>query len=174
EAGRFAIHVEVVDLDDILRSSFEVFEGLATSKEISLERRVAEAPMFVRADKARILQVLSNLVGNAIKFTPAGGTVRVSAERHGEGIEISVSDTGVGIEPDELPHLFDRFWQRPGYEKKGTGLGLFIAKGIIEAHGGRIWAESEPGRSTTFCFTLAAATSDAAERAAPHPPPVRP
>jgi signal transduction histidine kinase len=106
------------------------------------------------ADRERLLQVLNNLVGNALKFSSAGGTVRVSAERAENGVRLSVSDTGPGLDSADLPCVFDRFWKGETGGKKGTGLGLHIAKGIVEAHGGRIWVESRLGHGCQFHFTV--------------------
>src|SRR6185503_18664853 len=113
-------------------------------------------PLRVLADAPRIGQVLSNLVGNAIKFTPAKGQVTIAVARSDERAMISVSDNGTGIGKDTLPHVFDRFWQVPNasIRSRGAGLGLPIARGIVHAHGGKMWAESEPGRGSTFSFTL--------------------
>jgi signal transduction histidine kinase len=109
----------------------------------------------IHADSARIQQVLSNLVGNAIKFTPPGGRITVRAERAGPNeVRVVVSDTGPGIAPEMLPHVFSRFWQGKRSDRRGVGLGLSIAKGIIEAHDGRIWVESRPGEGTKFIFSL--------------------
>jgi signal transduction histidine kinase len=116
-------------------------------------RDCADAPP-VPADDGRVLQVIANLVGNAVKFTPAPGAVHLSAEVRGDECRISVRDTGPGIPPDQLPHLFGSFWQARDADRRGLGLGLAIAQGIVQAHGGRIWAESEPGRGTTFTFSL--------------------
>src|SRR5690606_29711095 len=98
----------------------------------------------VLADRDRVLQVFSNLLGNAIKFTPEGGTIRVSAESAGREVVFSVEDSGPGIAPEDLGFLFDRFWQAMNARRADAGLGLAIAKGIVEAHGGRIWVDSEP------------------------------
>jgi signal transduction histidine kinase len=108
----------------------------------------------VNADASRVLQVLSNLVGNAIKFTPAGGRIVVGAKRVGEKVLCSVTDTGPGIPTDKLPHIFDRFWQANHADRRGIGLGLAIAKGIVEAHGEQIWVVSEVGGGSTFLFAL--------------------
>ncbi len=105
-------------------------------------------------DPDRLLQVLTNLLGNAIKFTPNGGRVAIAAKVIGETLHISVADTGIGIGPADLPHIFDRFWQAPSRSKLGSGLGLAICKAIVELSGGRITAESEPGIGTTITFTL--------------------
>ncbi|MBD0320237.1 MAG: ATP-binding protein [Gemmatimonadetes bacterium] len=103
---------------------------------------------------SRVLRVLSNLLGNTVKFTPPGGSSTVSAAPTGDAVLFSVADTGAGIAAKHLPHLFDRYWQARRGEKEGLGLGLSIARGIVEAHGGRIWAESTPGEGATFHFTL--------------------
>ena len=102
--------------------------------------------------------MLSNLLGNAIKFSPEGGTITVRAERRGDELLITVVDTGPGIAADELPHVFDRYWKARPASQVGAGLGLYIAKGIVEAHGGRIWAESSAG-GARLIFTSAPHTS---------------
>ena len=110
----------------------------------------------VSADAERIGQVLSNLVGNAIKFTPSGGKITVSAASDGDFVRVSVSDTGTGIAKEQLPHIFDRFWQssKSTIRARGAGLGLPIARGIVRAHGGKIGVASETGKGSTFWFTL--------------------
>ncbi|MGQ0834369.1 MAG: sensor histidine kinase [Gammaproteobacteria bacterium] len=112
-----------------------------------------DVPVMV-GDRDRLGQVLSNLVSNALKFTPPQGRVSVRARLHHDNIHVSVQDTGPGVHPDSLPHIFDRFWQADRTSSAGAGLGLQIAKGIVEAHRGSIWAESELGRGTTFHFTV--------------------
>jgi signal transduction histidine kinase len=119
----------------------------------TLEPGVSE--IRVQADAARVIQVLGNLVRNAIKFTPAGGEVEVHAVRRGSSVVFSVRDTGRGIAPAAQARVFDRYWHSRGdATTRGTGLGLSISKGIVEAHGGRIWVESEEGKGSTFSFTL--------------------
>jgi signal transduction histidine kinase len=109
----------------------------------------------VLADRNRMLQICENLIGNAAKFTPAGGRISVGALARGREVLFWVADTGEGIEEDDLPHVFDRFWQgREARKRRGAGLGLPIVKGLVEAHGGRIWAESARDRGTTIFFTL--------------------
>ena len=109
----------------------------------------------VSADRDRIEQVLVNLLHNAVKFTPAGGSVTVSAVLSGDFVQVSISDTGVGISADDLPRIFERFYKADRARSGGgTGLGLAIAKHIVEAHGGRIWAQSAEGKGATFNFTL--------------------
>jgi signal transduction histidine kinase len=153
EAGTRDMQAHRLEPAKAIRSVAEMYLGLAAEKGVAVEVPPCEVP-DVRADRARVLQVLSNLVGNALKFTPAGGTVTVTAEAAGESVAFHVADTGEGIAPEHLPRLFDRFWQAERGDRKGLGLGLAIAKGIVEAHGGRIWAESVPGQGSTFSFTL--------------------
>jgi signal transduction histidine kinase len=133
----------------------EAFEAPAAEHRITLLTEVPEQLPPVSADVDRLLQVLSNLLGNAIKFTQPDGRVTVSASTADQEIMVSVADTGVGIPADELHLVFDRFWHaQKTSHVRGTGLGLAIAQGIIEAHGGRIWVESAPGSGSTFSFTL--------------------
>jgi signal transduction histidine kinase len=108
----------------------------------------------VHADRHRIQQVLSNLIGNSLKFTPAGGIIAFSAERRDDHVLFMVSDTGPGIPSKHLTDIFSPYWQAKRTERLGAGLGLPIAKGIVESHRGKIWAESEPGKGTKFFFTL--------------------
>ena len=112
------------------------------------------APLRVMADRDRVLQVFSNLVGNALKFTPAEGTVSLAVEQAGDFARFTVTDSGAGFPAEYLPRLFDRFWKGDRSGRHSAGLGLYIARGIVLAHGGQIGAESEPGRGTTFAFTL--------------------
>jgi signal transduction histidine kinase len=108
----------------------------------------------VEADRDRIHQVMSNLIGNALKFTPSGGQVTVTAEQAPSGVSVTVSDTGPGIEPEMKEHLFDRFWRGHTTNLRGAGLGLAIVKGILEAHGSGVDVETELGRGSAFSFTL--------------------
>ena len=116
-------------------------------------RAPAELPA-VEADRDRILQVMYNLIGNALKFTPSGGQVTVVAEQAPGGVSVTVSDTGPGIEPEMKEHLFDRFWRGHGTNLRGAGLGLAIVKRILDAHGTRVDVETEVGRGSSFSFTL--------------------
>ena len=154
EAGQFSVDPAPCSVDEILTEIAAMFEPIAESKQIQIEHSLEEPGLSVFADRERVLQVLSNLVGNALKFTDPGGHVSVSVDRQATMARFAVQDTGTGIRDENLSHIFDRFWkdQTPG--KKGTGLGLFIAKGIVVAHGGHIWAESEPGHGSSFYFTL--------------------
>jgi signal transduction histidine kinase len=153
EAGRFTVNVARYSIADLLRDTADMFGALAAGKQLRFEQRVESPGLALLVDRERVLQVFSNLIGNAFKFTPPGGHVRLCVERQGAMVRFGVLDTGPGIAPANLPRVFERFWtQTPG--KKGTGLGLFIAKGIVDAHGGRIWVESGPGQGTSFFFTL--------------------
>ena len=113
----------------------------------------------VSADPLRVHQVLSNLVGNAIKFTPRNGRITLSADHVGGDVRFAVTDTGAGIPADQLPHIFGQFWQASRTDRRGIGLGLAIAKGIVEAHHGRIWVESTVGTGSRFFFTLPSANA---------------
>lgn len=154
EAGRFSLMRAPCDVDELVREAMELFEPLAATKQVQLEAIITDAGLVTYADRERVLQVLSNLIGNALKFTPQGGQVTVTVERRGDEARFAVLDTGPGIARDHLPHIFDRFWKHDTPGIKGTGLGLFIAKGIVDAHGGRMWAESELGHGARFYFTL--------------------
>lgn len=169
ESGRFSVKPAPCDVEETVREAGATFDGLATAKSIRVDARVAEPGLAVMADRARLVQVLINLVGNAVKFTPEGGKVTVAAERAGADVRFSVVDTGPGIAPAHLPHVFDRFWKADQEGIKGTGLGLFIAKGIAEAHGGRIWVESQLGSGATFSFTLPCADATPASPERPSP-----
>jgi signal transduction histidine kinase len=165
EAKRLSIKPEACAADDLVRETIGLFEPQATTKHIRLVPNVAERDLIIRADRDRVLQVLSNLVGNAVKFTPKNGTVTLAVTREGRNVRFAVCDTGPGIDPDHLPHVFDRFWRHETRGLKGTGLGLFIAKSIVEAHGGTILADSKLGFGATFSFTLELA--DTGARATP-------
>ena len=127
---------------------------VAASGALRLESEVPEELPRVLVSPARIQQLLSNLVGNAIKFTPRDGVITVRAERDADGVRVAVIDPGPGIAPEQLPHIFGRFWQGKRTDRRGLGLGLAIAKAIVEAHGGRIWVESTVGEGSTFYFTV--------------------
>ncbi len=169
DAGRLAVEAQPLSAAGLLREAAEPFQLLATEKNITLSTLAPAESLHVSADRERVLQVLSNLLGNALKFTPAGGTIQLRAQREAELVCFSVSDTGPGVSAEQLPHIFDRYWQAKRSGRLGIGLGLSIAKGIVEAHGGRIWAESASGAGSSFHFTLAAAEPAAATTAATPP-----
>lgn len=155
EAGGFAVQPAPCTAADLLRETAEMFDLMAASKQIQLEWKVTPPELEVRADRERIVQVLTNLIGNALKFTPSGGRVTVTVDADGPYARFAVADTGHGIAPADAARVFDRFWRKGATSQKGTGRGLFIAKSIVEAHGGRIWVESDVGRGATFIFTVA-------------------
>ena len=154
EARTFAVAARPVDVPKLFDEAREMLDVHARERDIAFTCPAPPAPLSIAGDHARLMQVLSNLVGNAIKFTPAGGRVDVRTRIVGKMLEISVEDSGPGIDAKLLPNLFDRFWQADRTTRAGAGLGLPIAKGIVEAHHGRIWAESTPGQGTTVRFTL--------------------
>jgi signal transduction histidine kinase len=153
DAKRFTVRPEACAADPLIQTTYDMFVQLANAKQLGLEQQIARPDLSVLCDRERILQVLSNLVGNAIKFTPARGRVTLAVERSGDCARFSVSDTGPGIEPEHVPYVFDRYWKHDR-STKGSGLGLFIAKSIIDAHDGKIWVETKPGEGATFSFTL--------------------
>ena len=132
----------------------EVMRTQAEARRQNIELNIGSGLPLVWADPDRIGQVLSNLLGNAIKFSPEDSKVIVSALQQGDRVVIGVSDQGPGIPPEYLQKVFDRYWQPAGTKGLGSGLGLSIAKGIVEAHCGKIWAESQPGYGSSFYFTL--------------------
>jgi PAS domain S-box-containing protein len=158
ESGRLAIDAQAEEVDVIINDMIEMLRPLAVGSSIVLESSVPEGLPPVLADSARIQQVLSNLVGNAVKFTPRDGRITVCAEQVGGEIRFAVIDTGPGIPPEQVPHIFGQFWQASSSDRRGIGLGLAIAKGIVEAHKGTIWVESHVGLGSTFYFTLPTAT----------------
>jgi signal transduction histidine kinase len=163
EARHLALDMGAQPIAPLVDEALEMFQAMATQRSLLMERELRDAGEVV-CDRGRILQVFANLIGNAIKFTRDGGSITVRTEfRDGEHW-FSVTDTGPGIAPEHLPHIFDRFWQVQLTARQGTGLGLWIAKGIVEAHGGRLWAESQVGVGSAFFFTIPEASEEAAAR----------
>jgi signal transduction histidine kinase len=163
EASRLSMERRRHAADALVRDAVELEQAAATQKGLALESEVIGGGSFeVICDRERVLQIFSNLIGNAIKFTEAGGAVTVRAEPRGDDALFAVADTGSGIPPEQLPFIFDRFWQAGETARAGTGLGLTIAKGFVEAHGGKIWVESRLGAGTTFSFTLPLAPPEGA------------
>jgi signal transduction histidine kinase len=156
DAGRFAVDMVPERAGSLIREALEMLGPIAATRSVKLVDEMRDGDVFVLADRGRILQVLSNLVGNAVKFTPEGRTVTISGYREDDVVRFSVFDEGPGIPAEHVARIFDRFWQakRRG---EGAGLGLAIAKGIVEAHGGHIWVDNEPGQGARFHFTLTAA-----------------
>jgi signal transduction histidine kinase len=159
QAGKFSLDLEDVAIADIFRQTTESFQPVAEKRGVRFETIPSGDDIVLRVDPLRVSQLVGNIVGNAIKFTPANGTVTLKASRDGERVVVQITDTGPGIAADDIPHLFDDFWQARRNDHRGVGLGLAIAKGIVEAHGGRIWCESTLGVGSTFSFTLPTAST---------------
>jgi signal transduction histidine kinase len=153
QAGGLSLSPIAQDVAALVGEGIEMLLPLAIQKKLKLDGSVS-AGLEVRCDRERVLQILSNLVGNALKFTPAGGSILIDARAIEEEAVFSVRDTGQGISDEALPRIFDRFWQAQKKSHAGIGLGLSIVKGVVEAHGGRLWVESKVGAGTTFYFTL--------------------
>ena len=173
DEGLVRLHQEPVDLRALILETEETGELLAEPAGIEVSADAPVDPVIVPADGSRIRQLVMNLLTNAVKYTPAGGRVRLWLERDDGRVRFGVSDTGIGIAPGDLPHIFDRFWRADSArtrtaERPGVGLGLAICKWIAEAHGGTIEVQSRPGRGTTFSVTL---PTSVAEPAPPAPPP---
>jgi signal transduction histidine kinase len=154
EGGRLSIDKGEHEPSDILRQVLDMFCPLASRKAQELLCFLPDERAPIACDRERIHQVLSNLVGNALKFTPEEGRIRLAARVMPDEVEFSVSDSGPGIDSADIPHIFDRYWQAAGKKRHGAGLGLAIAQGIVHAHGGRMWVDSELGQGATFRFTL--------------------
>jgi signal transduction histidine kinase len=154
EAGRFVIAPAPTDVDALVTEAIDGLQLVAHGRGVSLDRDVPRGLPRVLVDRDRIAQAFSNLIGNAVKFTPPGGHVWVKARRRGENVQFSVVDTGPGISADDLPHVFDRFWRADRGSRNGTGLGLAIAHGIVGAHGGELSATSKVGEGSEFSFTV--------------------
>ena len=156
DAGQLRLSPRATDLAPVIQDSIENLVLGAEAQEVNLTASLPDDLPKVQADPDRVSQVLRNLLVNALRYTPAGGSVTVSASSDDGLVEVAVADTGVGIDPEALPHIFERFWRAdPARARMGsTGLGLSIAQSLIEAQGGRIWAESAPGQGSTFRFTL--------------------
>jgi PAS domain S-box-containing protein len=154
EQGRLSVDPRSETMSAIVRDAIDMLRPLATAQALTLESEVPEDLPRILADAPRIQQVLSNLVGNAIKFTPRGGRITLRAQFESSEVRLAVIDTGPGIPADQLPHIFSRFWQARRRDDRGIGLGLAIARGIVEAHQGRIWVESRVGEGSAFYFTV--------------------
>ena len=154
ESGHLSVEPRPLEAAALVDEALETIQPLATEKELRVETVVPAPRVEVHCDRGRVLQVFTNLLGNAVKFTPAAGRIAVGAEPVERYVRFAVSDTGPGIRSDQLPFVFDRFWQAKETARAGTGLGLAICKGIIQQHGGDIWVESQVGVGTTFFFTL--------------------
>ena len=153
-AGRLRVERRRVPASDILKECADMFEPVMEDAALRFVRRFDDDLPVLLADRHRLQQVLSNLLGNAVRFTPHGGEIVLSATREEDMLRISVRDSGPGVAPDDVPRLFERYFQAPRLLRAGSGLGLYIAKGIVEAHGGDIGVESEVGKGAEFWFTV--------------------
>ncbi len=157
EAGELRLEKQLIDIRDVIRQTVTVIEPRLASKRIVLTVTLPDEAVIVEIDPQRIQQVLLNILSNAERYTPEGGQIMLSAVKLNAEVRVSVTDTGPGIAPEDLPYVFERFWRADRSRARatgGTGLGLAIAKQFIEVHGGRIWAESTLGKGSTFTFSL--------------------
>ncbi|MFL5354362.1 ATP-binding protein [Archangium sp.] len=160
EAGKLLVVPASQDVTALVRESVDTFQPLASAQGLSFSVEIRGETLMAKFDYERVLQVLANLLSNAIKFTEAGGRISIRVESLGQEVHCSVTDTGAGIPNHQLEAVFERFWQARSGDRRGLGLGLYISKCIVEAHGGRIWAESQPGVGSTFTFTLPGAPAE--------------
>jgi PAS domain S-box-containing protein len=160
ESGHLSVDPAPVVAGELVDEAIESIRAQAAAKHIELDLELAMAHLLLHCDRGRVLQVFANILGNAVKFTPARGKISVRGGPDGRFVKFAIADTGPGIAAAELPFIFDRFWQAKATARAGTGLGLAICKGILQQHGGSIWAESELGVGTTFLFTLPIARPD--------------
>jgi signal transduction histidine kinase len=154
DSGRMPVAPQAVTLASVLAPVIDTLGPIAAAGGVSLRDGIQPSLPLVDVDPARLAQVLSNLLSNGVKYTPKGGSVTVLAVEDGDSVRVTISDTGVGIPENEVPRVFDRFWQSKRTNRSGAGLGLTIARGIVRAHGGRIWVESAVGTGTLVHFTL--------------------
>ena len=154
DAGTFTIDPQKEDVRSFVMEAIELHRSISEEKGIKLQIDFMDDCKEIICDRQRILQVLSNLLGNAIKFTPNGQSIRLTVENIDQSIQFSIKDSGPGISADKIPLIFDRYWQASETKKLGAGLGLFIAKSIVEAHKGKIRVESQEGHGANFIFTL--------------------
>jgi signal transduction histidine kinase len=154
DAGKLAVIPATGDLAILIAEAVDIFRATASAKGVLLKTRIDAAPLLAAFDHQRILQVLANLISNSMKFTPPGGTITIGGEQDAGSVRLSVRDTGGGIPDHALERIFERFSQVDKHDRRGLGLGLYISRCIVEAHGGRIWAESQPGEGSKISFTL--------------------
>jgi signal transduction histidine kinase len=167
EAGNAELELSELDLQELIQDCIAGQRQFAATKSLEIRQSLPHATVRVRADREKLSIVLNNLLNNAIKFTPPGGRIQLAVRPQTEMIAVSVTDTGIGIPEQELNQVFDRFYQVESHltrHEGGMGLGLSIARGMIELHGGRIWVESVEGRGSRFTFTLPILWKDAASR----------
>ena len=161
-SGRLSMQWKTEAMQGLVQESVATYERPAQEKGLQLELQPLVEDIQMSCDRARLVQVFSNLLGNAVKFCKPGDSITVRSEARSGVLAFEVADTGPGIAPDDLPHIFDPYWSAGKHKSSGTGLGLYIAKGIVEAHGGNIRVASQPGVGTTFYVTLPVLGSTAA------------
>jgi len=152
ESGTLQVASSPLAPESLVKQAAAQVKPLATHHRLRIS--LPESLPAIRGDHDRLLQVFLNLLSNALKFTPAGGEISLGAEARSDSVRFWVADTGLGIPPEQLAHVFDRYWQGDKRDRRGAGLGLAICEGFVRAHGGRIWAESQPGQGSTFSFAL--------------------
>lgn len=158
DSGRLIVEPKAEDPAELIRDAVDLIAPIAQARQLTVSIELPANAPRVLCDRDRILQVFSNLLGNAVKFTPPGGKTAIRMEDLGERVRFSVSDTGPGLLPEAREHAFERFWQGDPTRKGGTGLGLYIVKALVAAHGGDVSVQSTPGQGATFSFTLPKAT----------------
>jgi two-component system sensor histidine kinase BaeS len=160
ESGQLSLHLEPVDIPELLSDVQTSFSGQAEAAQLIISTEIVGEPtqLTVQGDRGRLDQVLANLVANALRHTPPGGSIKLQAEANPNGVRLTVKDTGEGIPAEDLPYIFDRFWRgnkfRSHQEGVGSGLGLAISRQLVQAHGGSIQVESQPGQGATFIIDL--------------------
>ncbi len=159
DAGKLTMKVERGSPTKLVAEAIDAFHVPASAQGIHLRAADVDGEVTARFDFDRMQQVMANLITNALKFTPQGGAIEVRCATVGDDLTFSVRDTGVGISRELLEQIFERFWKVAEFDRRGLGLGLYISRCIVEAHGGKIWAESTPGKGSTFRFTLPGATA---------------
>jgi signal transduction histidine kinase len=153
DAGKLALVATAGSATDVVAEAIETWDSPAEARGLKLES-LATGQLSATFDRERILQVLGNLITNAMKFSPHGATIVLGVEQVGSNARFSVKDTGAGIAADKLDVIFERFWQVGKNDRRGLGLGLYISRCLVEAHGGEIWVESQLGSGSTFFFTI--------------------
>ncbi|MCA9419728.1 MAG: HAMP domain-containing histidine kinase, partial [Nitrospira sp.] len=164
EAGRMDLHQSPVNMGSLAREVVETLQPMAHERSLILEAHISPTIGFIQGDRDKLIQIFTNLINNALKFTEPPGTVTVAVKQREDGtIQTCVSDTGCGIPLEEQQTIFERFYrgQSPEMKNRGAGLGLAITKSLIELHGGAIWVESNPGEGSRFCFILPGTPSTA-------------
>ena len=164
--GHFPLELAPIEVSLLVDEVVTLSQPLALDKSIRIEKNISKEVSVVICDRDRIVQSLLNLLNNAIKFTAEGGTIRVEVDRVDDQIRFKIRDTGCGISKDQLPHVFERFWQAKHRQYLGSGLGLYITKGIVQMHGGKVGVESKSGEGSLFYFTLPIASAALVQKSA--------